>query len=96
MNESLNMEAGLYGVRACAICPGEVATPILDNRPIPVSDEDRAQMVQSDDCGDVVAFIAQLPEHVCINELTISPTWNRGYVAQAQRMLQSTEAPQKV
>jgi len=53
-------------------------------------------MVQSDDCGDVVAFIAQLPEHVCINELTISPTWNRGYVAQAQRMLQSTEAPQKV
>ena len=49
-------------------------------------------MVQSDDCGDVVAFIAQLPEHVCINELTISPTWNRGYVAQAQRMLQSTEA----
>jgi len=62
MNESINMEAGLYGVRACAICPGEVATPILDNRPVPVS----------------------LPPHVCINELTVSPTWNRGYVAQAK------------
>ncbi|HCP50395.1 MAG TPA: hypothetical protein DIT73_09225, partial [Gammaproteobacteria bacterium] len=73
-----------------------VATPILDNRPIPVSDEDRAQMVQSEDCGDVVAFIAQLPAHVCINELTISPTWNRGYVAQAQRMLQSTDTSQEV
>ena len=35
------MEAGHFGVRACAICPGEVATPILDKRPIPVSKEDK-------------------------------------------------------
>lgn len=87
MNESINMEAGRHGVRACAICPGEVATPILDNRPIPVSEEDRARMVQSEDCGAIVAFLAQLPPHVCINELTVSPTWNRGYVAQAERLL---------
>ncbi len=87
MNESINMEAGLHGVRACAVCPGEVATPILDNRPIPVSEKDQAQMVQSEDCGEVVRFLAQLPQHVCINELTISPTWNRGYVGQAQRLL---------
>ncbi|MEM9620823.1 MAG: SDR family oxidoreductase [Pseudomonadota bacterium] len=87
MNESLNMEAGQHGVRACAICPGEVATPILDNRPIPVSAQERAQMVQSEDCGEVIRFIAQLPAHVCINELTISPTWNRGYVAAARAQL---------
>ena len=87
MNESINMEAGRHGVRACAICPGEVATPILDNRPIPVSEEDRARMVQAEDCGAIVAFLAQLPPHVCINELTVSPTWNRGYVAQAERLL---------
>ena len=87
MNESLNMEAGRHGVRACAICPGEVATPILDNRPIPVTDEDRARMVQSEDCGEIVAFLARLPAHVCINELTVSPTWNRGYVMQAERLL---------
>ncbi len=87
MNESLNMEAGRHGVRACAICPGEVATPILDNRPIPVTDEDRGRMVQSEDCGDIVAFLARLPAHVCINELTVSPTWNRGYVAQAAQLL---------
>ncbi len=87
MNESINMEAGLYGVRACAICPGEVATPILDNRPIPVTEEDRAKMVQSEDCGDIVRFLAELPKHVCINDLTVSPTWNRGYVMQAERML---------
>ena len=84
MTESINMEAGSFGVRACAMCPGEVATPILDNRPIPVSTEDRAKMVQPEDCGDVIRFLAQLPNHVCINDLTISPTYNRGYVAQAK------------
>ena len=88
LNESLNMEAGLHGVSDCSICPGEVATPILDYRPIPVTDEDRAKMVQSEDCGDIIRFIAEMPNHVCINELTVSPTWNRGYVAQAQRLLQ--------
>ncbi len=87
MNESINMEAGIHGVRACAVCPGEVATPILDNRPVPVSDDDRARMVQSEDCGDIIRFLAELPPHVCINELTVSPTWNRGYVQQAQALL---------
>ena len=84
MNESINMEAGHYGVRACAVCPGEVATPILDNRPIAVSQADRDQMVQPEDCGELIRFLAQLPKHVCINDLTISPTWNRGYVASAK------------
>ena len=87
MNESLNMEAGLHGVRATAVCPGEVATPILDNRPIPVSQEDKDMMVQSEDCGDLIRFLAELPKHVCINDLTISPTWNRGYVAAAKSQL---------
>jgi len=86
MNETINMEAGIDGVRACAVCPGEVATPILDNRPVPVSDADRARMVQPEDCGEIIAFLARLPAHVCINELTVSPTWNRGYVAQAQAL----------
>lgn len=86
MNETINMEACIDGVRACAVCPGEVATPILDNRPVPVSDADRARMVQSEDCGEIIAFLARLPAHVCINELTVSPTWNRGYAAQAQAL----------
>jgi len=87
MNASINMENCIHGIRATAICPGEVATPILDNRPIPVSQEDRDKMVQAEDCGDVIRFLAELPAHVCINELTISPTWNRGYVAAARSQL---------
>ncbi len=87
MNESINIEAGIHGVRAVAFCPGEVATPILDSRPVPPSAEDRARMVQPEDCGETIRFLAMLPKHVCINELTISPTWNRGYVAQARSIL---------
>lgn len=86
LNESINMEAGIHGVRACAVCPGEVATPILDKRPVPVSAEDRARMVQAEDCGEIIAFLARLPAHVCINELTVSPTWNRGYVPAARAL----------
>jgi NADP-dependent 3-hydroxy acid dehydrogenase YdfG len=84
MTESLNIEEGIHGIRATALCPGEVATPILDKRPIPVSAEDRARMVQPQDCGDLLLFLARMPAHVCINDVTISPTWNRGYIAQAQ------------
>lgn len=84
MTESLNIEEGVHGIRATAVCPGEVSTPILDKRPVPVSAADRARMVQADDCGDLMLFLARMPAHVCINDVTISPTWNRGYVAQAQ------------
>ena len=33
LTETINMEEGRHGIRACALCPGEVDTPILDSRP---------------------------------------------------------------
>jgi NADP-dependent 3-hydroxy acid dehydrogenase YdfG len=82
--ESLNIEECINGIRATSVMPGEVATPILDKRPIPVSAEDKARMVQAEDCGELVLFLARMPAHVCINDVTISPTWNRAYVGQAR------------
>ncbi|MEM9060073.1 MAG: SDR family oxidoreductase [Pseudomonadota bacterium] len=81
MTESLNMEECINGIRATALCPGEVSTPIMDKRPVPMSAEDRAKMVQPSEMGETILFLARMPAHVCINELVISPTWNRGYVA---------------
>ncbi|SEE04438.1 NADP-dependent 3-hydroxy acid dehydrogenase YdfG [Rhizobiales bacterium GAS191] len=81
MNASLNMEECVNGIRACAICPGEVATPILDQRPVPVSAEDRARMLQAEDLGETVLFVAQMPKHVCVSEILIAPTWNRSFIA---------------
>jgi NADP-dependent 3-hydroxy acid dehydrogenase YdfG len=83
MTDSLNAEECVNGIRATAVCPGEVATPILDKRPVPVSAEDRAQMLQPEDLGETIAFLARMPAHVCINELVITPTWNRMAVGPA-------------
>jgi len=81
MSHSINMEECMNGIRSCVICPGEVATPILDKRPQPVSAEERARMLQPGDCADLIRYVATLPKHVCLSEAVIAPTWNRGYVA---------------
>ena len=77
MTEILNIEEFQNGVRATVVYPAEVATPILDSRPVKVSDEDKALMAQPEDLGDVVLFLAELPARICINEITVSPTHNR-------------------
>jgi NADP-dependent 3-hydroxy acid dehydrogenase YdfG len=80
MTETINMEDGVHGIRACSLCPAEVATPILDTRPTPPTAEERARMLQPDDVGRAIRFMAELPAGVCINQLVISPTWNRFYI----------------
>jgi NADP-dependent 3-hydroxy acid dehydrogenase YdfG len=85
MSHSINGEECMNGIRSSVVCPAEVATPILDKRPVPVSAEERARMLQSEDLGDLICYIATLPPHVCLNEVLISPTWNRGYVATLQQ-----------
>ena len=77
MTASLLVEERNNGIRATAICPGEVATPILDQRPVPVSDEDKARILQSEDLGQLVLFVAQQPPSVTLNEVLITPTYNR-------------------
>ncbi|WP_068874174.1 MULTISPECIES: SDR family oxidoreductase [unclassified Phenylobacterium] len=84
LSESLNQAEAVNGIRSCCICPGEVATPILKNRPIPVSDEDQARMLQSEDLARTILFVAEMPASVCINEILISPTWNRSYIGMAK------------
>jgi NADP-dependent 3-hydroxy acid dehydrogenase YdfG len=83
LTETINMEECVNNIRACAICPAEVATPIMDRRPIPPSPEERKKMLQPADLGETIRWVAAQPPHVCINEIIISPTWNRMYVGGA-------------
>jgi len=78
--ESINMEEGGRGVRATALLPGEVATPLLEKRPVPPPPEERARMVQPEDVAAAILFLATLPARCCVNELVLSPTWNRFYL----------------
>jgi NADP-dependent 3-hydroxy acid dehydrogenase YdfG len=80
LTHSFNMEECINGLRACCLMPGEVATPILKLRPVVPSEEEQARMLQSEDLGRTIAFVASLPPRVCVNEILISPTWNRGFI----------------
>jgi len=80
LTESINMEECANGIRATALLPGEAATPILEKRPVPPTPEVRAKMLQSEDLGRAIGFIASLPARACVNELTLTPTWNRFYL----------------
>jgi NADP-dependent 3-hydroxy acid dehydrogenase YdfG len=86
MSHELNMEEFANGIRSTVLCPGEVATPILDRRPVPVSADDKARMIQSEDMGEIILFVATRPKHIVLNEMVIGPTWNRGYVASNTRI----------
>jgi len=79
MNANINMEECVNGIRACVICPAEVWTPILDTRPDKLSDEVKERMLKPEDVGEAILFVAGLPKRACVNELVISPTWNRLY-----------------
>jgi hypothetical protein len=63
-----------------------VATAILDKRPNPVSAEEKARMVQPQDCADLILYVALLPSRLVINEVMLSPTWNRAYVAAIEKL----------
>ena len=80
----VNMEEARHGIRACAICPAEVATPLIDKRAEPVAPAVKARMLKPRDLGETILFVARMPASVCVNEILISPTWNRAFVDDAE------------
>jgi NADP-dependent 3-hydroxy acid dehydrogenase YdfG len=81
MSHSLNMEECVNNIRSTAFCPGEVNTEILKKRPNPPSQEDLDRMLQPEACADMILYAATLPPRVTMNEVWLTPTYNRGYVA---------------
>jgi NAD(P)-dependent dehydrogenase (short-subunit alcohol dehydrogenase family) len=81
--ESLNLTERRHGVRACAVVPGEVATPILDSRPVPPPPEARAAMLQPEDLAATFLHVAALPQRATIELLTIYPTVQRDLSAES-------------
>ncbi len=72
------LEFGEEGIRVTSIFPGEVDTPILDQRPVKVSDEHRARILKPEDVAAAIVMIANLPPRAHVAELIIKPT-HQGY-----------------
>ncbi len=66
-----------HAIRVTNVYPGEVNTPILEQRPNPVSDAHKASILQPEDVGQLIVAIAQLPPRAHIPEVVIKPTWQQ-------------------
>jgi NADP-dependent 3-hydroxy acid dehydrogenase YdfG len=70
----LGREESVHGIRSSVIYPGEVDTPILEARPVPVGAERREVILQPDDIAAAVKFLVELPARAHVPELVIMPT----------------------
>jgi NADP-dependent 3-hydroxy acid dehydrogenase YdfG len=70
---TLNQQEAAHGVRACHLCPGDVATDFLDQRPSVPDAAARARMLSAEDVARTACFVLDSPAHVRIDELVVSP-----------------------
>jgi NADP-dependent 3-hydroxy acid dehydrogenase YdfG len=73
LTQAINAEERPNGIRACAILPGDIDTPLLDKRPSPPPPEARAKMLQPDDVAECVMLAVNLPPRAVVEEILIRP-----------------------
>src|SRR5207247_3647615 len=73
LTQSINVEERGNGIRACAIFPGDIDTPLLDKRPQPPTAEARARMLQSADVAECALLAIHLPPRPIVDEILIRP-----------------------
>jgi NADP-dependent 3-hydroxy acid dehydrogenase YdfG len=77
LSASINAEEWAHGIRATAICPGEVNTEFMQQRPMPVDPAEQARMIQPEDVAEMILFLATLPPRTTVTELLVMPTHQR-------------------
>jgi NADP-dependent 3-hydroxy acid dehydrogenase YdfG len=70
---SLNAQEAAAGIRCTHLCPGDVDTDFLEQRPEVPDADARLRMLSPDDVARSVQFVLDSPAHVTIDELVISP-----------------------
>ncbi|MBI3870277.1 MAG: SDR family oxidoreductase [Verrucomicrobia bacterium] len=73
LTQSINAEERGRGVRACAILPGDIDTPLLDKRPSPPPAEARARMLRAEDVAECAMMVIRLPSRAIVEEILIRP-----------------------
>ena len=73
LTQMINLEERPRGIRACAIFPGDINTPLLDKRPVPPPAEARERMLQPDDIVECVMLAISLPPRAVIEQILVRP-----------------------
>lgn len=73
LTQSLNAEERQNGIRACAIFPGDIDTPLLNKRPNPPAEEARKKMLKPEDIAKCVMLCVNLPQNAIVEEILIRP-----------------------
>lgn len=75
LTHSVAQEVKNDGIRVTNLCPGEVDTPILEQRPQAVTEEHRARILRPEDIAQVALSLAYLPPRVHVPEVIVKPTF---------------------
>jgi NAD(P)-dependent dehydrogenase (short-subunit alcohol dehydrogenase family) len=78
LGTAVGLEERENGIHITNVYPGEVNTPILEERPVPVPPEKRAKMLMPEDIAAMVVMLAKLHPRALVNELVITPLY-QGY-----------------
>jgi NAD(P)-dependent dehydrogenase (short-subunit alcohol dehydrogenase family) len=73
LTQAINAEEKTGGIRACAVFPGDIDTPLLNLRPNPPPAEARQKMLLSEDVAACVLLAIQLPARAIVEEILIRP-----------------------
>jgi NAD(P)-dependent dehydrogenase (short-subunit alcohol dehydrogenase family) len=74
LTQSINAEERANGIRACAIFPGDIDTPLLDRRPEPPNAAARARMLRPEDVAACALLVINLPPRAVVEEILIRPS----------------------
>jgi len=73
LTQSINAEERANGIRACAVFPGDIDTPLLAKRPIPPDAPTRSKMMRPEDVAECAVFSINLPSNVIVEEILVRP-----------------------
>ncbi|HZZ41454.1 MAG TPA: SDR family oxidoreductase [Tepidisphaeraceae bacterium] len=73
LTATINAEERKNGIRACAILPGEIDTPLLLKRANYPTEEQRKRMLQPEDVAACVMLAIRLPDRAVVEQLLVRP-----------------------
>ena len=71
-SRSLMLEVRREGIRVVAVCPGSVATAMLQDQPLLQTDPDK--ILTPEDVAETILCSIRLPQRALVNEIEIRPT----------------------